>query len=86
MRPPASSGPAALFPWAVAAAQQLHTNLSLDDMIRYWVAQFIGAIVASLVVLIAYNDKVVADTTTQASVMTGKTRTLQNIPHISMLS
>jgi aquaporin Z len=36
-------------------------------MVRYWVAQVVGAIVASIVVLIAYDDNVVAATTTQAS-------------------
>jgi len=36
-------------------------------MVRYWIAQVAGAIAASLVVLIAYDDTVVAGTTTQAS-------------------
>jgi aquaporin Z len=52
---------------AVSLAMFLDRRLSLDDMIRYWISQFIGAIVASLVVLIAYDDGVVAGTTTQAS-------------------
>ena len=40
---------------------------SRDDLIGYWVAQFVGAILASIVVLIAYNDEAVAATTTQAA-------------------
>ncbi len=51
----------------VSLVMFLDRRLSLDDMIGYWVAQFVGAILASLVVLIAYNDNVVAGTTTQAS-------------------
>lgn len=51
----------------VSLAMFLDRRLTLDDMIGYWVAQVIGAIVASLVVLIAYSDNVVAVTTTQAS-------------------
>ncbi len=34
----ASGGAAALFPWAVAAAQQLHTDLSLDDVVALLLA------------------------------------------------
>ena len=51
----------------VSLAMFLDRRLTLDDMIGYWVAQFVGAILASLVVLIAYSDNVVASTTTQAS-------------------
>ena len=51
----------------VSLVMFLDRRLSLDDMIGYWVAQVVGAILASLVVLIAYNDNVVAGTTTQAS-------------------
>jgi len=52
---------------AVSLAMFLDGRLSLADMVRYWVAQVAGAIAASLVVLIAYDDNVVAATTTQAS-------------------
>lgn len=34
----ATSGASALFPWAVAAARELHTNLSLDDLIELLLA------------------------------------------------
>jgi aquaporin Z len=52
---------------AVSLAMFLDGRLSVTDMVRYWVAQVVGAIVASIVVLIAYDDNVVAATTTQAS-------------------
>jgi len=45
----------------------LDGRLALPEMIRYWISQLAGAILASLVVLIAYDDGVVAATTTQAS-------------------
>lgn len=45
----------------------LERRLTLDDLIGYWVSQFVGAVLASLVVLIAYDDGTVANTTTQAS-------------------
>ena len=45
----------------------LDGRLSIADMVRYWIAQVVGAIAASIVVLIAYDDNVVAATTTQAS-------------------
>jgi aquaporin Z len=51
----------------VSLAMFLDRRLSLDDMIGYWIAQFVGAVLASIVVLIAYDDAVVATTTTQAS-------------------
>jgi aquaporin Z len=50
---------------AVSLAMFLDRRLTMDDLIGYWVAQFAGAIVASLVVLIATNDNVVASTTTR---------------------
>jgi aquaporin Z len=52
---------------AVSLAMYLDGRLSAPDMVRYWVAQVLGAIAASVVVLIAYSDNVVAATTTQAS-------------------
>jgi aquaporin Z len=52
---------------AVSLGMFLDRRISMDDLIGYWVAQFVGAIGASLVVLIAYNDATVAGTTTQAS-------------------
>jgi aquaporin Z len=51
----------------VSLAMFLDRRLSIDDMIGYWIAQFVGAVLASIVVLIAYDDAVVAATTTQAS-------------------
>jgi aquaporin Z len=51
----------------VSLAMFLDRRLSFDDMIGYWIAQFVGAVLASIVVLIAYDDAVVATTTTQAS-------------------
>ena len=52
---------------AVSLAMFLDRRLPMDDLIGYWIAQFLGAIAASLAVLIAYDDTVVAGTTTQAS-------------------
>lgn len=52
---------------AVSLAMFLERRMTMDDLIGYWVAQFAGAILASIVVLIAYDDGVVASTTTQAS-------------------
>jgi aquaporin Z len=52
---------------AVSLAAFLDRRLAREDLIGYWVAQFLGAIAASLVVLIAFNDDAVAATTTQAS-------------------
>jgi aquaporin Z len=51
----------------VSLVMFLDRRLSRDDLIGYWVAQFVGAILASIVVLIAYNDEAVAATTTQAA-------------------
>ena len=52
---------------AVSLAMFLDGRMSASEMVRYWIAQVVGAIAASIVVLIAYNDNVVAATTTQAS-------------------
>jgi aquaporin Z len=52
---------------AVSLAMFLDRRLPMNDLIGYWVAQFLGAIGASLVVLIAFDDTTVAETTTQAS-------------------
>lgn len=52
---------------AVSLAMFLDRRLSLEDMIGYWIAQAVGAILASIVVLIAYDDNIVAATTTQAT-------------------
>lgn len=51
---------------AVSLSMFLDRRLSLDDLIGYIVAQVVGAIVAALVVLIAFNDEAVAGTTTQS--------------------
>lgn len=52
---------------AVSIAMFLERRLARDDLIGYVVAQIAGALVASLVVLIAFDDEAVAGTTTQAS-------------------
>lgn len=51
----------------VSLVMFLDRRLALNDMIGYWIAQVVGAVLASIVVLIAYDDAVVAGTTTQAS-------------------
>ena len=51
---------------AVSLAMFLDRRISMDDLLGYWVAQFLGAIGASLVVLIAYDSNTVAATTTQS--------------------
>ena len=51
---------------AVSIAMYLDRRITMDDLIGYVVSQFIGAIAASLVVLIAFNDAAVAGTTTQS--------------------
>ena len=50
---------------AVSLAMFLDRRLAMDDLIAYWIAQFVGAVVASLVVLIATDDTTVANTTTR---------------------
>jgi aquaporin Z len=52
---------------AVSIAMLLDRRLSMDDFVGYVVAQFAGAIAASVVVLIAFNDDAVAATVTQSS-------------------
>ena len=52
---------------AVSIAMFLDRRLSMDDLLGYIVAQFVGAIAAALVVLIAFNDDAVAGTTTQSA-------------------
>ena len=51
---------------AVSLAMFLDRRLSLEDMIGYWISQAVGAILASIVVLIAYDDNIVAATTTSS--------------------
>ena len=51
----------------VSLAMFLDRRLPMEDMIGYWISQAVGAILASIVVLIAYDDNVVAGTTTQAT-------------------
>ena len=52
---------------AVSIAMYLDRRITMDDLIGYVVAQFLGAIAASLVVLIAFNDEAVAGTTTHSA-------------------
>jgi MIP family channel proteins len=52
---------------AVSIAMFLERRLAMDDLIGYVVAQIAGALAASIVVLIAFDDEAVAGTTTQAS-------------------
>lgn len=51
---------------AVSLGFFLDRRLSMEDMIAYWVSQVVGAIAASVVVLIAFNDDAVAATTTHS--------------------
>ncbi|MBA2296339.1 MAG: aquaporin [Actinobacteria bacterium] len=51
---------------AVSLAMFLDRRITLDDLIGYVVSQFVGAIGAAVVVLIALNDEAVAGTTTQS--------------------
>jgi len=51
---------------AVSLAMFMERRISMDDLIGYWVAQFAGAIGASLVVLVAFNDDAVAGTVTRS--------------------
>ncbi|HET6600739.1 MAG TPA: aquaporin [Gaiella sp.] len=51
---------------AVSLGLFLDRRLALNDMIAYWIAQVIGAIAASVVVLIAFNSDAVAATTTHS--------------------
>ena len=51
---------------AVSLAMFLDRRITMDDLIGYVVSQFVGAIAAALVVLIAFNDDAVAGTTTQS--------------------
>jgi len=51
---------------AVSLGFFLDRRLSKDDLIGYWVSQVVGAIAASVVVLIAFNDDAVAATTTHS--------------------
>ena len=52
---------------AVSLAAFLDRRITMDDLIGYVAAQVAGAILASIVVLIAYNDTVVAATTTHSA-------------------
>jgi aquaporin Z len=52
---------------AVSLGMFLDRRIGMDDMIAFWIAQVIGAIAASLVVLIAFNSDAVAATTTHSS-------------------
>jgi aquaporin Z len=52
---------------AVSLGMFLDRRMAANEMVAYWVAQVIGAIAASVVVLIAFNDDAVAATTTHAS-------------------
>lgn len=52
---------------AVSLGMFLDRRIAMEDMIAYWISQVIGAIAASVVVLIAFNDDAVAATTTHAA-------------------
>jgi aquaporin Z len=52
---------------AVSLAAFLDRRITMEDLIGYVVAQVVGAVLASVVVLIAFNDEAVAATTTQSS-------------------
>ena len=51
---------------AVSLGMFLDRRMAMNDMIAYWIAQVIGAIAASVVVLIAFNSDAVAATTTHS--------------------
>lgn len=48
----------------VSLAMALDRRMDVKDMVAYWVAQLAGAVLASLCVLIAFNDDSVANTAT----------------------
>ena len=52
---------------AVSLAMFLSGRLELPTMIGYWISQLVGAILASLAVLVAFGQDDVASTVTQAS-------------------
>jgi aquaporin Z len=52
---------------AVSLGMFLDRRIAMNDMIAYWISQVVGAIAASVVVLIAFNDDAVAATTTHAA-------------------
>jgi len=52
---------------AVSLGMFLDRRIAMKDMIAYWISQVVGAIAASVVVLIAFNDDAVAATTTHAA-------------------
>jgi aquaporin Z len=52
---------------AVSLAMFLSGRLELPTMIGYWISQLVGAILASLAVLVAFGQDDVAGTVTQAS-------------------
>jgi aquaporin Z len=57
----------------VSLAMVLDRRLDPKDLIPYWVSQFAGAVLASLAVLIAFNQESVANTTTRVGdIGTGK--------------
>jgi aquaporin Z len=52
---------------AVSLAMFLSGRLELPTMIGYWISQLVGAVLASLAVLVAFGQDDVASTVTQAS-------------------
>lgn len=56
---------------AVSLAMFLDRRLSLDDLVGYWAAQFTGAILASALMLLPFNDGTVGSTATLPSLGDG---------------
>lgn len=64
---------------AVSLAMYLDRRLSLGDLVGYWLAQFVGAILASAVLLLPFSDDEVAQTATVPSVGDGAAFALEVI-------
>ena len=56
---------------AVSLAMYLDRRLSVAELLRYWLAQFVGAILASAVLLLPFTDDDVANTATVPGVGDG---------------
>lgn len=56
---------------AVSLAMYLDKRLPANDLIGYWVAQFAGAVLASLLVLIAFDSNAVEGTVTKVNPVYG---------------
>jgi len=64
---------------AVSLAMYLDRRLSITDLAGYWLAQFVGAILASAVLLLPFTDDEVAQTATVPTVGDGAAFALEAI-------